>query len=303
MLDDSANQLKEFFDYLQGVKRAAELTVIAYQADLQHLKVFCDDLKILRWEEVRIADIREFVAIRHKQGISAKSIQRELAAIRSFYRYLLKKQLVSVNVAIGVQAPKAAKKLPKVLDVDQVAGMLDVQPVSLLEIRDLAMFELFYSSGLRLNELVMLDMADFDLIDGSLRIRYAKGGKQRHVPVGSKAIQAIENWREARPESSSKAMFVSTKGERLSCRSVQLRLNKWCVKQGLAEHIHPHMLRHSFASHFLESSQDIRAVQELLGHADISTTQIYTHLDFLHLSRVYDASHPRAKKILPNNDV
>ncbi len=297
MQNESVILLKEFIDYLHGEKRAADLTVVAYQADLHNLKGFCEARKILRWREVQVADIREFVAIRHKQDISAKSIQRELAAIRSFYRYLLKKQQVDMNPAVGVRAPKTAKKLPKVLDVDQVAGMLDTKPDSLLEIRDLAMFELFYSSGLRLNELVMLDMTDLDLNDGGLRIRFGKGNKQRQVPVGSKAIKAIENWREVRPVTASQALFVSAKGERLGCRSVQLRLKRWCVKHGVAEHVHPHMLRHSFASHFLESSQDIRVVQELLGHADISTTQVYTHLDFQHLAQVYDAAHPRAKKV------
>jgi integrase/recombinase XerC len=297
MQNASVVLLKEFIDYLHGEKRAAALTVAAYQADLHILKEFCDAREIVRWGDVQVADIREFVAIRHKQGISAKSIQRELAAIRSFYRYLLKKQQIEVNPAVGVHAPKTAKKLPKVLDVDQVAGMLNVSANSILEIRDLAMFELFYSSGLRLNELVMLDITDLDLIDSSLRIRFGKGGKQRLVPVGSKAVKAIENWRKVRPESSSQSLFVSERGGRLSSRSVQLRLKRWCDKHGVAEHVHPHMLRHSFASHFLESSQDIRAVQEILGHADISTTQIYTHLDFQHLAKVYDAAHPRAKKV------
>lgn len=296
MLDEARQAVKRFMDYLRGEKRAATLTLSAYQADLVNLQKFCTDQKILQWQDLQVADIRHYVAARHKAGIGAKSIQRELAAIRSFFRFLLKNQIVEQNPAQGIQAPKSAKKLPKTLDVDQVSGLLDTEPDSILEIRDLAMFELFYSSGLRLNELVMLDTTDIDLSEGSLRIRFGKGGKQRQAPVGLKAVKAIEKWLSLRPDTHSAAIFVSQRGERLGRRSVQLRLERWSNKHGLPEHVHPHMLRHSFASHLLEASQDIRAVQELLGHADISTTQIYTHLDFQHLARVYDSAHPRAKK-------
>jgi len=174
--------------------------------------------------------------------------------------------------------------------------MLDSPPDSPLEIRDLAMFELFYSSGLRLSELAALNIDDIDLSEHSLRVRYGKGGKQRDLPVGSKAVSAINKWLAYRPGMTEDALFTSNKGNRLTQRSIQLRLDRWCIKKGIPEHVHPHMLRHSFASHLLESSQDIRAVQELLGHSNISTTQIYTHLDFQHLSEVYDKTHPRAKK-------
>jgi len=290
--------VKSYLDYLRGEKRVASLTLSAYHADLANLQEFCNNQKILEWRHLQATHVRQYVAVRHKDGLGSKSIQRELAAIRSFFSFLLKRQLVSQNPAQGVRSPKAPKKLPKTLDVDQISGLLNILPDSILEMRDLAMFELFYSSGLRLNELVMLDMTDLDLSEGFLRIRHGKGSKQRHAPMGMKAIKAVEKWLGYRPDSPSSAVFVSLCGQRLGCRSVQLRLERWCLKHGLSEHVHPHMLRHSFASHLLESSQDIRAVQELLGHVDVSTTQIYTHLDFQHLARVYDGAHPRAKKLL-----
>lgn len=296
MSSEAQQAVDSFLDYMRGEKWASKHTLVNYQRDLRRFLKFCVDRDGDNWRQLQNSDIRQYVAARHKSGIGAKSIRRELAAIRSFYRFLLKKQLVDQNPAQGVQAPKATKKLPKTLDVDQVAGILDAKPDSVLEVRDLAIFELFYSSGLRLSELVMLDYSDLSLSEGVLKVRHGKGGKQRQVPVGAKAIKAIQLWLNCRPDCNSPALFVSARGARLGQRSVQLRLEKWCSKNGLAEHIHPHMLRHSFASHLLESSQDIRAVQELLGHADVSTTQIYTHLDFQHLASVYDKAHPRAKR-------
>ena len=245
------------------------------------------------------ADIRAHIAARHRKGMGSKSLQRELSAIRSFYTFLLKNSLAEINPAQHIKAPKQARKLPKTLDVDQVNGLLDAGTSSPLEIRDLAMFELFYSSGLRLSELSSLDIADLDLSDCSLLVRLGKGGKSRVLPIGSKAVTAINNWLQERVKMSAStdtALFVTTKGRRLGQRSIELRLSQWCKKKGIQEHIHPHMLRHSFASHLLESSQDLRAVQELLGHSNISTTQIYTHLDFQHLAEIYDKAHPRAKK-------
>lgn len=285
-----------FLDYMRGEKWASSHTLANYSRDLAKLQAFCGERNLTSWRLIQNTHIRQYVAFRHKSGIGAKTIQRELSAIRSFFRFLLKKQQVDLNPAIGVNAPKGSKKLPKTLDVDQMAGLLNAEPDSMLEIRDLAMFELFYSSGLRLSELVMLDSADLSLSEGLLKVRHGKGGKQRQVPIGSKAIKAIRRWQSCRPACDCCALFVSARGARLGQRSVQQRLERWCHKNGLAEHIHPHMLRHSFASHLLESSQDIRAVQELLGHADVSTTQIYTHLDFQHLASVYDKAHPRAKR-------
>lgn len=296
MHDSAFQSLQAFFDELSATIGASVHTISAYQRDLNGLVDFCIEQSLQDWSEVQVSHIRQFVAMRHKNGISGKSIQRELSAIRSFYRYLLKRLLVVQNPAKTVRAPKVAKKLPKILDVDQVAGVLDANPDQVLDVRDLAMFELFYSSGLRLSELVMLDLADIRLAEGFVRVRFGKGGKERQVPVGAKAIEAIRYWLNSRPEISSQAVFVSMRGARLSQRNVQLRLERWCKKNGLAEHVHPHMFRHSFASHLLEASQDIRAVQELLGHANINTTQIYTHLDFQHLAAVYDNAHPRAKK-------
>lgn len=296
MTDGLTPAIDSFVDYLRGQKRAATNTIASYQRDLLRLQAYCQTKKLQSWQQLQQAEVRHYIALRHKNGIGARTLQRELAAIRSFYRYQQKHHQVEHNPAIDVQAPKAAKKLPKVLDVDQVCGMLDANADQILEIRDLAIFELFYSSGLRLSELVMLDNTDLSLTDASVLVRFGKGGKQRQLPVGSKAILAIQKWLACRPETASPALFISAKGKRLSQRSIQLRLQRWCLKLNLPEHVHPHMLRHSFASHMLESSQDIRAVQELLGHSDIGTTQIYTHLDFQHLAKVYDSAHPRAKK-------
>jgi integrase/recombinase XerC len=301
MQGDAQQALQAYIEHLRGEKRAAANTLASYLRDLLRLQDYCTQQGIETWQQLQVCDIRFYIGERHKNGIGSKTLQRELAAIRSFYRFLSKHGLANQNPAQNIQAPKAPKKLPKILDVDQVSGVLDTAPDSALEIRDLAMFELFYSSGLRLSELVMLDLGDISFFDGHLLVRFGKGSKERQVPVGSKAIAAIKKWLEFRPEVSSQALFVSKHGSRLGPRSVQLRLERWCSKYGLAVHIHPHMLRHSFASHFLESSQDIRAVQELLGHSDIGTTQIYTHLDFQHLASIYDKAHPRAKRKIDQN--
>ncbi|OAI04889.1 tyrosine recombinase XerC [Methylomonas methanica] len=290
---DDALQL--YFCYLVSEKRVADHTSTNYQRDLKRFQSFCNVQELRLWQQVQDRDVRNYIAGRHKNGIGSKTIQRELAALRSFYRFLLKTKQVAHNPAQHVQAPKVSKRLPHVLDVDQMMGMLNATPDSVLEIRDLAMFELFYSSGLRLSELVMLDLLDIDFSEGFLRVRFGKGGKQRQLPIGKKALDALKVWLANRP-GSGQAVFVSLQGRRLSQRSVQLRLDRWGKKNGIAEHLHPHMLRHSFASHLLEASKDIRAVQELLGHSNISTTQIYTHLDFQHLAAVYDQAHPRSRK-------
>lgn len=294
MQSDACDALRQFIESIQG----SQHTVNSYRRDLMRLQQYCTENGVPHWRQLQVGDIRQYMAARHKKdgGVGGKTIQRELAAIRSFYRYLLKKNLVEQNPAKTLRAPKASKKLPKTLDVDQVIGVLEIKPDAVLEIRDLAMFELFYSSGLRLSELVMLDITDISFSDGYVRVRFGKGGKERQVPAGSKAIAAMQEWLACRPEVASDALFISQRGARLMQRSVQARLERWCTKHQVPERIHPHMLRHSFASHLLESSQDIRAVQELLGHSDIGTTQIYTHLDFQHLTSVYDSAHPRAKK-------
>jgi integrase/recombinase XerC len=299
MHPDAELMLADFFEQLTVEIRASEHTVKNYRRDIQHLCLYCTGKGITQWADLKHTDIRSHIAGRHRKGLSSKSLQRELSAIRSFYNYLLKTGQADANPAQHIQAPKQARKLPKTLDVDQVSGLLEAGASSLLEIRDVAMFELFYSSGLRLSELAALDLTDLDLPDNTLTVRIGKGGKSRVLPVGGKAVTAIENWlrqRTLKTSTTEPALFVSMRGTRLGQRNIELRLKQWCIKKGIAEHIHPHMLRHSFASHLLESSHDLRAVQELLGHSNISTTQIYTHLDFQHLAEIYDKAHPRAKK-------
>lgn len=292
------NVLADFHDYQTTVRQLSTHTIESYRHDLKQLVSYCQAQQIDNWMALTVVHVRAHIASRHRQGLSSSSLQRELSAIRSFYKYLLKQHLVTANPAQSIKAPKQGKKLPKTLDVDQVAGLLEAGTDSVLEVRDVAMFELCYSSGLRLSELTQLNINDLDLNDQSLIVRQGKGNKSRFLPIGSKAVVALQHWLKHRPvvDINELAVFISKKGTRLTPRSVQLRLALWCKKKGISEHVHPHMLRHSFASHLLESSQDLRAVQDLLGHSNISTTQIYTHLDFQHLASVYDKSHPRAKK-------
>ncbi len=299
MQADAKQILLEFITQLNIEKRASPHTVKNYQRDIDQLEQYCTKKEINLWNEVSQTDIRSHIANRHRSGLTSKTIQRELSAIRSFFNFLLKQQLIENNPAQHIKAPKQARKLPKSLDVDQINGLLDAGTSSSLEIRDVAMFELFYSAGIRLTELSSLNLNDVDLTDQTLLIRSGKGNKSRILPIGNKAINALNLWLKHRTNyllPTENALFTSNRGTRLGQRSIELRLNLWCQKKGLNEKIHPHMLRHSFASHLLESSQDLRAVQELLGHSNISTTQIYTHLDFQHLANIYDKSHPRAKK-------
>ncbi len=296
---DAIQALSDFFTQLTVEKRASEHTIKSYKRDLNQLNNYCITNNISYWTDLTQIDIRSHIGLRHRQGLGSASLQRELSAIRSFFDFLLKKNLASSNPTQAIKAPKQARKLPKTMDVDQINGLLDAGCNSPIEIRDLAIFELFYSSGLRLSELTALNFNDIDLIDSSLIVRSGKGGKSRILPIGSKAVIALNNWLTLRLKNilaSESALFTSSRGTRLGQRSIELRLSQWCKKKGINTHIHPHMLRHSFASHLLESSQDLRAIQELLGHSNISTTQIYTHLDFQHLADIYDKSHPRAKK-------
>lgn len=296
---NNSQQLLDFLQQLKVEKRVSEHTLKSYQRDLKHLICYCTQHHIESWRAVTAADILQHIAERHRSGLSSKSLQRELSAMRSFYFFLMKTGQVENNPAQHVKAPKQARKLPKTLDVDQVSGLLDAGASSVLEVRDVAMFELFYSSGLRLNEMSSLNLADLDLSDKQLRVTNGKGGKSRLLPIGTKAVEVLQQWLKLRPAVNAKenALFISAKGKRIGNRNIQLRLQQWCLKKGIPEPVHPHMLRHSFATHLLEASQDLRAVQELLGHENISTTQIYTHLDFQHLAEVYDKAHPRAKKV------
>jgi integrase/recombinase XerC len=284
--------------FIKTLHHLSEHTCNAYQRDLDHLKNYCDKQLIAKWSDLDGRLVRGFVALRHRQGIGGRSLQRNLSAIRAFYRYLLKEGKVKNNPAEGIIAPKSPRKLPKVLDADQTVQLVEINEDDPLAIRDKAMLELIYSSGLRLAELISLNLNDIDFKDRILTVT-GKGKKTRSVPVGQYAIKSIKKWLEERKlmtNDSEQALFVSKRGKRISPRSVQERLKQWAIKQGLPNHVHPHMLRHSFASHLLESSGDLRAVQELLGHADISTTQVYTHLDFQHLAQVYDKTHPRAHR-------
>jgi integrase/recombinase XerC len=291
--------LTRYLTLLETQKRASAHTLEAYTHDLTQFDRFRKARDLPRWEDVRQPDIRAFVAERHREGLGGRSLQRELSAIRGFFEYLVKRRELALNPARGVRAPKCPRRLPVPLDVDRVAGMLDAEGEGVLETRDLAMWELFYSSGLRLGELVGLDLADLDAQAGSALVRSGKGRADRYVPVGRKACEAVEAWLAERARLAApaeRALFLSRLGRRIAPRTVQARLERWSVKLGLDSKVHPHQLRHSFASHLLEASRDLRAVQELLGHANISTTQIYTHLDFQHLAQVYDQAHPRAKK-------
>lgn len=292
-------QLLDFLQQLKVEKRASEHTVKSYQRDLQRLVAYCEQHNVDCWADLSSTDVLKHIAERHRLGLSSTSLQRELSASRSFYLFLMKTGQVDINPALHVKAPKQARKLPKTLDVDQVSALLDADANSILELRDVAMFELFYSSGLRLSELHELNLEDIDLHDKQLKVVKGKGGRSRLLPVGTEAISALQAWLKVRSPAMDRqenAVFTSVKGKRLGQRSIQLRLKQWCRKKGVTEAVHPHMLRHSFASHLLEASQDLRSVQELLGHENISTTQIYTHLDFQHLAEVYDQAHPRAKK-------
>ncbi len=268
-------------------------TLDAYRRDLSTLSDWAQaqDRDII---DLKTEDLRAFIAAEHRRGLAPKSLQRRLSACRSFYRWLLKHGRIKASPAEGIRAPKAPRKLPQVLDPDEAKALVEVPTDAPLGLRDRALLELFYSSGLRLSELCALCWRDLDLDDGLVTV-LGKGSKQRTVPVGSHARNALQAWREDGSASEKDPVFPGRNGP-ITPRAVQLRMRKLAQRQGLFKRVHPHLLRHSFASHVLESSGDLRGVQELLGHADIATTQIYTHLDFQHLAKVYDASHPRAKR-------
>lgn len=290
--------IQNFIGHLAHERRLSRHTAAAYQRDLDNFRRYCEQQQLQDWNAVDIHYVRAYVSARHRQGLSPRSLQRELAAIRSFYNYLLREQAVRNNPANGVPAPKAQKRLPATLDADQMAQLLEIKGDDPQAVRDRAIMELLYSSGLRLAELLSLELHAIDPQAAEVRVT-GKGAKTRIVPVGAKALTALHNWLKvrsqlAKPEDT--ALFVGSRGGPLSPRTLQARLQRWGRAQGLAQGVHPHLFRHSFASHLLESSGDLRAVQELLGHANVSTTQIYTHLDFQHLARTYDHAHPRARK-------
>ena len=287
----------------------------AYTRDLQSLVSYCERTRLGSWTAVDNGHLRSFAARLHAGGLGPRSIQRRLSAVRSFYEFLQREAHALRGAAVDdeerdvarirsnpgqdVRAPKAARRLPETLDADQMARLLEIPAGEPFAARDRAIMELLYSSGLRLAEIVGLDMASLDLPDRLVHV-LGKGSKMRVVPVGRMALKALEQWMAertglARPDEQS--LFVGRSGRRLGRRAVELRVAYWARRQGLATHVYPHLFRHSFASHLLESGAELRGVQELLGHADIATTQIYTHLDFQHLARIYDATHPRARRV------
>ena len=285
----------EFLSHLQVERRMSANTLDAYRRDLDALQGWATEHGATDPSRLDTAQLRAFIAAEHRRGLSPKSLQRRLSACRSFFAWLLKHGRVAANPAAGIRAPKAPRKLPQVLDVDEAVQLVEVPADAPLGLRDRALLELFYSSGLRLSELCALRWNALDLAGGFVHVT-GKGNKQRIVPVGSHARAALQAWRDERKAANDACVFPGRGGGPISQRAVQLRIKQLANRQGLFKHVHPHMLRHSFASHILESSGDLRGVQELLGHADISTTQIYTHLDFQHLAKVYDAAHPRAKR-------
>jgi integrase/recombinase XerC len=293
-----ADTVVAFLGHLRDERRLSPRTVSAYSRDLAELVAYCGDQGLTDPRRLGVDMIRGFVAARHRAGCASRSLQRKLSSIRGLFRYLGREGVVENNPASAVRAPRGARRLPRTLDAERVGWMLDQAVVGPLAVRDTAILELFYSSGLRLTELVELNLSDLDLDDHTVRVT-GKGGKTRVVPVGGRAREALTGWLKQRcrwPGADTRSLFLGRRGARLGARAIQLRLDHWARVTGLGEPLHPHMLRHSFATHLLESSGDLRAVQELLGHADIATTQVYTHLDFQHLAKVYDSAHPRAKR-------
>lgn len=289
--------LNDYLQHLTFERGLSVLTCQSYTRDIQLLESLAGDTAL---DLVQNTQIRRYIATLHSRGLSGKTIARALSAWRGFYDYLIHHKGFTQNPVMGLRAPKTAKTLPQALPVDQAVKFVDIQGDGLLEQRDHAIVELFYSSGLRLAELVNLDIEMLDFSEGTVTVT-GKGNKTRIVPMGSHAINALQTWIQRRAlihiaEKNPNAVFVTQQGRRITPRAVQYRIKEWAIKQGINTDMHPHLLRHSFATHVLQSSQDLRAVQEMLGHASIRSTQVYTHLDFQHLASIYDKAHPRAKK-------
>lgn len=300
MSESLAENCEQFIEYLRDVRQLSPHTLSNYSRDLASLSRFSAAHGKRSAADINEADIRGWVSQLHRKGLAGSSIQRSLSAARSLFNYRGRITGVQRNPAAGVQAPRKPRKLPRTLDTDQMNHYLAFDGSDTTACRDRAIAELFYSSGLRLAELAAVNLGDIDRDDRLITVT-GKGNKTRTVPVGSAALTAIDQWLAVRPqrtddEDAARALFISNRGQRISVRNIQARLKIQGRRAGMRQDVHPHMLRHSFASHMLESSGDLRAVQELLGHANISTTQIYTHLDFQHLAKVYDAAHPRAKR-------
>lgn len=289
---------ERFGVHLGTERRLSPHTTANYLREIDALIAWCESQGVSAWKTLDEQHLRIFAARSHAGGLSPRSVQRRLSAVRTFMRFLQRERVITKNPAADVRAPKTTRRLPETLDVDQMSRLLEIRGDDPLAVRDRAIMELFYSSGLRLSELVSLDIGSIDFADRTVRVT-GKGNKARILPVGRKAIAALEAWLKVRggyAGSGVAALFTGRSGRRVGQRTIQARIARWARLQGLPVHVHPHLFRHSFASHLLESSQDLRGVQELLGHADITTTQVYTHLDFQHLARIYDQSHPRARK-------
>lgn len=294
------SDIQRYLNRLLHEKRYSDHTVNNYRRQLEKLLAFCQNAGYNNWQQITTQDIRMLIAKQHRQGASPSTCALLLSASRRFLEFLLSERKIKVNPAVGVRGPKKAKRLPKNIDVDSLNHFLDQMPEGEpLQVRDKAMMELLYSSGIRLSELSGMDVNDLSFSDQTLRV-LGKGNKIREVPFGNSAQKILSRWIKERSQliknNEEKALFVSQQGNRLTNRAIQQRLSHWGKQLGLNDRLHPHKLRHSCATHVLESSSDLRAVQELLGHASISTTQIYTHLDFQHLAKTYDAAHPRARK-------
>lgn len=295
-MDKLLTQIDPFLSYCRHERVLSSHTCDAYQRDLR--KFFTYLTSISHQGSIAHFTIQQWLSKSYESGISAKTLARYLASLRAFFHYLIKQGLLEEDPTVGVKTPKVGKSLPKTLDVDLMQNLLNTPQSDELSVRDLAIMELLYSSGLRISELVNTNLMDLDLQEGLLRV-LGKGKKERIVPVGKYAVTQLKAWLNLRAlwlKTEEVALFISQSGQRLTVRAVQKRLKEWSIKLGLDTHLHPHKFRHSVASHLLESSGDLRAVQEFLGHSNLSTTQIYTQLDFQHLAKTYDAAHPRAKK-------
>lgn len=293
-----SRDIGRYVDFIKYERGYSEHTIKAYLKNINELAIYLQELGINQWPQAQSEMLRRYVMEVKKAGLKARTIQLKLSSIKGFFKFLLHRRSITTDPSELLVIPKSDKPLPKNIEVDEVTQLLNFVPEQTIDYRDKAMMELFYSSGLRLSELANLNVPDLDMKQGELIVT-GKGSKQRLLPMGKQAQTAIEQWLKLRAEfnkTESPALFLSKLGNRISVRQIQQRLTHWAKKQGLNNTLHPHKLRHSFASHMLESSGDLRAVQELLGHANLSTTQVYTHLDFQHLAQVYDRAHPRAKK-------
>jgi integrase/recombinase XerC len=294
-MNSADTQLAGFLCYLAHERRLSKLTRAAYERDVRALLALAKSAAL---ERLQIHQLRRFVATLHARGLSGRSLARMLSSWRSFFNYLARDHGLETNPCLGLRAPKSPKCLPEALSPDQARKLMEIEADDALALRDRAMLELFYSSGLRLAELVDLSPTAINRADGTITVT-GKGAKTRIVPIGRYALAAIDAWlpqRAALAQPDENALFLGRRGQRLGPRAIQQRLKRWAIEQGINGKVHPHVLRHSFASHVLQSSGDLRAVQEMLGHASIASTQVYTHLDFQHLAKVYDAAHPRAKR-------